>query len=183
MKDIVKPIAVLAAICLVVTALLAYINSVTSPIIAKANAKAEAEAVQEVLPGATSFETIYEKGGESSAGAELPDEVTTVYKADDGSGYVFKLTVKGYGGDITLMCGIRSDGSIESTKTLNHSETSGIGSKVVDNGSDYRKQYEGKTADKLDEVDAVTGATISSKAYKKAITAAFDAFATIKEAK
>ena len=81
------------------------------------------------------------------------------------------------------MCGIKSDGSIESTKTLNHSETSGIGSKVVDNGSDYRKQYEGKTADKLDEVDAVTGATISSKAYKKAITAAFDAFATIKEAK
>ena len=49
MKEIVKPIAVLAAICLVVTALLAYINSVTAPIIADADAKAEAKAVQEVL--------------------------------------------------------------------------------------------------------------------------------------
>ena len=50
MKDIVKPIAVLAAICLVVTALLAYINSVTSPIIAEANAEAQAKAQQEGDP-------------------------------------------------------------------------------------------------------------------------------------
>ena len=44
MKDIIKPIAVLAAICLVVTALLAYINSVTAPIIAEADEKAAAKA-------------------------------------------------------------------------------------------------------------------------------------------
>lgn len=58
MKDIVKPIAVLAAICLVVTALLAYINSVTSPIIAEAEAEAEAKAQHEVLKEADSFEEI-----------------------------------------------------------------------------------------------------------------------------
>ena len=58
MKDIVKPIAVLAAICLVVTALLAYINSVTSPIIAEANAEAQAKAQQEVLKEADGFEEI-----------------------------------------------------------------------------------------------------------------------------
>ena len=58
MKDIVKPIAVLAAICLVVTALLAYINSVTAPIISEAEQKAAQEARLEVMPGATDFEPV-----------------------------------------------------------------------------------------------------------------------------
>ena len=176
MKDIVKPIAVLAAICLVVTALLAYINSVTSPIIAEAEAKAEIKAQQEVLTQADGFEEIKD--------VKLPEGVTKAVKATNGVGYVFSLTTKGYGGDINLICGIKADGSIESVQTLKHSETSGIGSKVVDNGSSYRKQYEGKTADNYDTVDAVTGATISSKAYKKAIDTAFEAYsAVMKEAK
>lgn len=109
--------------------------------------------------------------------------MTEAYKAKNGAGYVFMLSTKGYGGEIKLICGIKADGTIEQTKTLSHSETSGIGSKVVDNESPYRSQYEGKTVDKLDGVDAVTGATISSKAYKKAITAAFEAYNSVKEAK
>ena len=125
MKDIVKPIAVLAAICLVVTALLAYINSVTSPIIAEADAKAEAKAQQEVLTEADGFEEITD--------VTLPDGVTKAVRATNGTGYVFSLKTKGYGGDINLICGVKSDGSIESVQTLNHSETSGIGSRVVDN--------------------------------------------------
>ena len=115
--------------------------------------------------------------------AELPEGVTEAYKATNGAGYVFMLTTKGYGGDIDLICGIKSDGTIEATQTLNHSETSGIGSRVVGKDSDYRKGYQGKTADSYDSVDAVTGATISSKAYKKAIAAAFEAYDTVKEAK
>ena len=139
MKDIVKPIAVLAAICLVVTALLAYINSVTSPIIAEANAEAQAKAQQEVLKEADGFEEIED--------VTKPDGVTKMVKATNGTGYVFTLETKGYGGTIELICGIKSDGTIESVQTLNHSETSGIGSRVVDNGSEYRHRYEGKTAD------------------------------------
>ena len=127
----------------------------------------------EVMPGAKSFEAV---------SIELPEGVTEAYIADNG-GYVFMLSTKGYGGEIKLICGIKADGTIEQTKTLSHSETSGIGSKVVDNESPYRSQYEGKTVDKLDGVDAVTGATISSKAYKKAITAAFEAYNSVKEAK
>ena len=92
MKEIVKPIAVLAAICLVVTALLAYINSVTAPIIADADAKAEAKAVQEVLADGQDFETVYKKGADDNKlTAALPAEVTTVYKANNGAGYVFRL--------------------------------------------------------------------------------------------
>lgn len=175
MKDIIKPIAVLAAICLVVTALLAYINSVTSPIIKDAEEKAAAQARQEVLSGADEFEKIED--------VKLPEGVDEAYKAENGAGYVFKLVTKGYGGDITLMCGIKPDCTIDSIQTLSHSETSGIGSKVVDNDGGYGKKYTGKTADDYDSVDAVTGATISSKAYKKAVAAAFEAYDVVKEAK
>lgn len=170
MKEIIKPIAVLASICLVVTAVLAFVNSVTSPIIAAANEKAAAEARQEVLREADSFEPIE---------AALPDGVTEAYRAANGAGYVFKLETKGYGGTIELMCGMKPDGSIESIKTLNHSETSGIGSKVVDNAGSYSRSYQGKTAGDYESVDAVTGATISSKAYKRAVKAAFEAYQAV----
>ena len=172
MKDILKPIAVLAAICLVVTALLAYINSVTSPIILAAELKAAEEARTEVMEGATSFEEIDPE--------TLPEGVTEGYKADNG-GYVFRMTTKGYGGDIKMICGILDD-KITKVETLSHSETSGIGSKVVDNKSGYGDNYIGKTAEDYESVDGITGATISSTAYKKALESAFAAYEAVKEA-
>lgn len=173
MKDIIKPIVVLASICLIVTALLAYVNTVTAPIISAAEEQAAAEARSEVLSEAKDFELL---------DVELPEGVTAAYKGSDDSGYVFMMTQKGYGGDIKLICGIRNDGSIEAVKTLSHSETSGIGSRVVDNGSGYRENYVGKTEDNYNDVDAITGATISSTAYKKAIASAFEAYKTVKGA-
>lgn len=173
MKDIIKPIAVLAGICLVVTAVLAYINLITSPIITAAEQEAAEQARMEVMPGANSFEQI---------DIELPEGVTEAYTSDNG-GYVFMLSTKGYGGEIKLICGIDAGGSITGISTLSHAETSGIGSKVVENGSGYREGYYGKTADNYSEVDAVTGATISSKAYKKALNGAFEAYELAKEAK
>lgn len=175
MKEIIKPIVVLTSICLIVTALLAYVNMVTSPIIQAAEEKNAAEARAEVLKEAKNFELLKTDS--------LPEGITEVYKGDNDSGYVFMMTTKGYGGDIKLICGIRTDGSIEAVKTLSHSETSGIGSKVVDNNSGYREKYQNKTAENYNDVDAVTGATISSKAYKKAISSAFEAFEQVKGAK
>ena len=173
-KEIIMPIIVLTCICLVVTAALAYINLVTSPVIKAAEEKAAAEARAEVLSEADSFTQMDIN--------KLPEGVTEVYKADNDTGYVFMLTTKGYGGDIRLICGVKPDGSIEKTKTLSHSETSGIGSRVVDNDSKYKEQYVGKTVENADEVDAVSGATISSKAYKAAIDNVFKAYETVKGA-
>ena len=171
MKDIIKPIVVLASICLIVTALLAYVNMVTAPIIKEAQDKEAAQARSEGLSEAKDFEKLDVD--------KLPEGVTEVYKGSDNSGYVFMLTQKGYGGDIKLICGIRPDGSIEAVKTLLHSETGGIGSKVVDNGSGYHDNYKGKTASDYASVDGVTGATISSTAYKKALGTAFEAYTII----
>lgn len=174
MKDIIKPIAVLASICLIVTALLAAVNAVTAPIIAAAEEKNAAQARAEVLSEAKSFELLTLD--------KLPEGVTAVYKGSDNSGYVMMVTSKGYGGDIRLICGIRADGSIEAVKTLSHSETSGIGSRVTDNDGGYRNNYAGKTADTYKDVDALSGATISSRAYKKAIASAFEAYSMVKGA-
>ena len=171
-NEIIKPVLVLVCICLVVTALLAYINSVTSPIIAKADQEKTEQAMSEVLADADGFENLEIEN--------LPDRVTEVYTANNGSGYVFMLTTKGYGGDMKLICGMKSDGTIEQCKTLSHAETSGLGSKTAEDP--YRNQYCGKNADTLSEVDAITGATISSTAYKNAIEDAFKAYDMVKEA-
>ena len=171
-NEIIKPVLVLVCICLVVTALLAYINSVTSPIIAKADQEKTEQAMSEVLTESDGFEKLEIEN--------LPDRVTEVYTANNGSGYVFMLTTKGYGGDMKLICGMKSDGTIEQCKTLSHAETSGLGSKTAEDP--YRNQYCGKNSDTLSEVDAITGATISSTAYKNAIDDAFKAYDMVKEA-
>ncbi len=175
MKDILKPIIVLACICLVVTTLLAVVNIVTVPIISAAEEEAAAKARSEVLTEAKSFELMKD--------VKLPEGVTEAYKGNDGTGYVFMLTQKGYGGAIKLICGIRPDGTMESIKTLSHGETSGIGSKVVDNATGYNKNYSGKTAANYESVDFVTGATISSKAYRAAVKSAFEAYDAVKGVK
>ena len=171
-NEIIKPVLVLVCICLVVTALLAYINSVTSPIIAKAEQEKTEQAMSEVLAEADGFNPLEIEN--------LPERVTEVYSAQNGSGYVFMLTTKGYGGDMKLICGMKADGTIEQCKTLSHAETSGLGSKTAEDP--YRNQYSGKNADTLSEVDAITGATISSTAYKNAIEDAFKAYDMVKEA-
>ena len=171
-NEIIKPVLVLVCICLVVTALLAYINSVTSPIIAKAEQEKTEQAMSEVLAEADGFNPLKIEN--------LPERVTEVYSAQNGSGYVFMLTTKGYGGDMKLICGMKADGTIEQCKTLSHAETSGLGSKTAEDP--YRNQYSGKSADTLSEVDAITGATISSTAYKNAIEDAFKAYNMVKEA-
>ena len=171
-KEIIKPVLVLTGICLVVSALLAYVNTVTSPIIAEAEQKAAQEAMAEVLSEADAFKQVTIDG--------MPERVTEIYRAENGAGYVFMLTTKGYGGDMKLICGIKADGVIEACKTLSHSETSGLGSKTAEDP--YRSQYSGKTSDTLSEVDAISGATISSTAYKSAVEDAFAAFNSVKEA-
>lgn len=171
-RETIKPVLVLTCICLVVSALLAYINYVTAPIISEAEQKAEQQAMTEVLSQADTFEPVTLDNP--------PERVTKIYRASNGAGYVFMLTTKGYGGDMKLFCGIKSDGTIESCKTLSHSETSGLGSKTAEDP--YRNQYIGKTADTLEEVDAISGATISSTAYKGAVEDAFKAFNAVKEA-
>ena len=167
MKDLLKPIIVLASICLVVTAMLAYVNQITQSVIIKAEEQAAAAARSEVLPDAEKFEKLDISG--------MPEGVNEIYKASNDAGYVVQVHTKGYGGDIKIICGVGPDGRVKGVKTLSHSETTGVGTKAVDNNSGYRDKFVGKDKQGALAVDTITGATISSTAYKKAVAIALDA--------
>jgi electron transport complex protein RnfG len=168
-KDFVLPIVVLTLICLIISAGLAITNNYTEPVIAKAAADRAEAARSAVIPEAESFELL-EAGG-------LPATVKEVYKTTNNVGYIFMLTAPGYGGDINILCGIAPDGTILATKTLQQSETKGLGSKITE--APFAGQFPGKDAS-LDGVDAISGATISSRAYLGAIKDAFAAFDIVK---
>lgn len=173
--DFVQPIAVLTLICLVCAALLAYLNSVTKPIIDETDARVAEESRKEVLEEADGFALI---------DAALPDVfddgtvnyVTEVYEATNGAGYVFMVTGDGYGGKGTMSLAVSLDGNgaIIRTKTISHEETPGMGSKTT--LPDFTDQFTGKTAETAGEVDAVTGATISSGHYFNSIASVFAAY-------
>ncbi len=171
-NEFVKPIVVLTVICLVISAALAFTNQKTASIIKAAEVQKADEAKKDVLPDGDSFTEVKAKS--------LPSTVTAVYKAKNDAGYVFALTAKGYGGDMTLMCGVDKSGAVTGCETLSHNETQGLGSKTA--LPDFSGRFTGKTSADIDSVETISGATISSKAYKNAIKDALSAFGSVKEA-
>ena len=171
-KDFIIPILVLVLICLVISAALAFTNSATAPVIEAAAANRAEAARNDVIPDADGFEQLDFDG--------LPKTVTEVYKATNDIGYIFMLTAKGYGGQMKLICGIDTDGNIIACKTLEQSETKGLGTRVTE--EPFESRFAGADAS-LDGVSAITGATISSTAYIGAVKDAFTAFEiVVKEA-
>lgn len=168
--DFVMPIAVLMLICLVMSALLAGTNFITEPIIVAGDAQRAEQARIDVLPAADGFAKLDYTPAEGSV-------VTEIYEATNGAGYVFMISTTGYGakGSLQLICSIDSEGKIVDTNTLGHDETPGLGTKVTENA--FRSQFPGKDST-LSGVDTISGATISSSAYVRAIQ---DVFAVYNE--
>jgi electron transport complex protein RnfG len=86
------------------------------------------------------------------------------------------ITTSGYGGDIKLICGIDPNGKIIRTAALSQTETKGIATAVFE--KQHESQYSGKDKN-LNGVIGVSGATISSTAYRKGIQDALTAFEII----
>ncbi len=170
--DFIQPVVILALICLVASALLAWVNGITADKIYENENAIAIAARKEVLPEADDF---------TKLDADLPDGsfVTEVYRANNGAGYVFMITCDGFGGKGTmnLTCGIGPDGKITATQTLAHEETPGMGSKTTE--PEFRGQFVGKDAS-LDGVDIITGATFSSNYYLEGIASAFEAYEIVK---
>lgn len=165
-KDFAAPILVLTVICLIVSGALAIGNAVTRPVIQDAAAERAEEARKEILPNAEEFVLLEIEG--------LPKTITEVYGTSNNAGFIFVITVHGYGGEIELACGIDNDGRILKCMTLAHKETKGLGTLVFDK----EDEYAGKDKN-LDGIDAVSGATITSTAYQNGIRDAFEAFEMI----
>lgn len=173
-KEIIIPAAALTVICLAATLLLSLTNFVTKGQIASVQ-KAQADnARMLVCPDAESFE-------------EAPEYADAeVYKALDAAGNVIGYTVmtsgKSYGGDIDVMTGFDNEGSISGVQILNIEDTPGLGMNAKKDA--FRNQFSGKTAGDLTvsktasletEVQAITGATITSNAVTKCVNEAWNA--------
>lgn len=161
-KDFIKLPLVLFIISGIVTALLAFANSVTAPVIEKRNEQSVNEARESVLAGAKDFEKVDCKN----------EYVTELVREKSGKGYCASVTVKGYGGDINMIVGADTDGKVTGVKIVSMSETAGLGAKTNDDkwlsqfvgGSEFKVKKDGG------EIDAVTAATISSRAVSKGVT-------------
>lgn len=183
-KEIIVPMLSLLIICLVCSALLAYTNGATKDAIMQRSVEAESNSKTAVVPEAKDFS---DSKSVSVSGTEYP-----YYEALDDSGkviaYVFTTTSKGYGGDVRVMTGISKDGKITGVTPLTLNETPGLGMKAQN--EDFLSQYIGKS-DNIgvnknspgdNEIQAITGATITSRAVTACVNSAFEIFNGIKEA-
>ncbi len=162
MKTKFLPTVVLSAICLIVALLLAAVNSVTAPLVEAAQAEKVQATLSKVLPEGKNFVEI-------SVSDLIPEEITHVY-TEDGGGYVFQMSVKGYKPGLIIMCGISHDGKITGAEVVNSNETMsaevGLGDRFI--GHDI-----GDTT-----VELVAGSTAvkTTHAYYRAIEAALKGF-------
>ncbi len=164
----------LLAICAVVAAALAGANAITKDKIAENKARKTAEALQQVLEGATEFKEI-----------SFTDEtgmVSKVYEAE-GFGYAVEVMPSGFGGEITMMVGVGLDGKVTGISIISHAETPGLGAVAAagtDKGTSFREQFKGLMSGitigdgEDNQVDSLAGATISSQAIVQGVNAALE---------
>ncbi len=170
-KENIFPALVLICICLVVTLALAGTYSVANPKIIENQQKAADEARMLVLPEGDSF-TKYE--------GKLVDGVVDCYMADNKAGMAVTAQYKGFGGAVKVMVGIDADGKVTGVTVTEHGETPGLGTKAMT--VEYLEQYKGVAEAagghiKNDaNVDAITGATITSNAVYSSVAEALAQF-------
>lgn len=187
MKEISVLTVKLLLICAIVAALLAGVNTITTPIIAANEQKNFETAMQEVLPDATTFEKIK---ATNFIPAKVGSRLDSIYLADNG-GYVANVIgTEGYGGDIQIMVGILPDLTVGKLKIMTMSETPGLGAKA--SASSFLNQYQAlsgpvevikNAAPVGNQVQAIAGATVTTKAVTKAVNTALEAAAYAKEQK
>ena len=163
----------LLAITAVVAAALAGVNMITAPAIAQLNAQKTQEAIELVLPG----------GGEEVADFPAVDLVSKVYASD--TGYAVQVTPGGFDNTITMMVGVDTEGKVLGISVISHTETAGLGAVAAAGtpaGEAFRGQFVGTSGSVAvtkdgGQLDAITGATITSRAVCAGVNAALECVA------
>lgn len=184
MNNISKLGATLFAICAVAALALGATNQATAPIIEQRSIQANNESRQIVLPEAKEFKKMDDSTFKST---KVKDLIEEVYEGTDGSntvGYTVKTVPKGYGGKIELIVGISKDGEVTGVNIGSMTETPGLGSKAADPA--FKDQFNGKAAKELslvkgsasgeDQIQAISGATITSTAVTTGVNAAIEVY-------
>lgn len=197
MKNMIKDAAILLVITLCAGLILGFVYQITKEPIARAEEEAAKKAYAEVFPQAEDFHILEMSLSEGSAeyeewknaGYEGAD-IVNVLAALDGSsnriGYVLTVTShEGYGGDITFTMGISNDGTLNGISILSISETAGLGMKAEavlkpqfagKNVSSFTYTKTGATSDS--QIDAISGATITTNAVTTAVNGGLYYFQT-----
>ena len=167
MREIVHLALRLLAFCLAAGLLLAATNALTKgPIAYQADLTAQ-NARKQVLTEASSFQKL------SGGGDPAYPHLTAVYEGVDKDGvvgYTFSLSPMGFKAVIEMTLGINKNGAITALSVDSQSETAGLGTKITTDS--YLRQYQGAAADSAtltEQIDGITGATVTSKAVVSAV--------------
>ena len=187
-KYIIKLTVTLFATCVIVAGLLGLVNMVTKDKIAAINWENTQTAMKAVVadPDNTEFSEALENTDAMSAAAKAAggtlDSVYEVLVGGENAGYAIKVVASGSQGNIEMMVGVDAEGVVTGASIVDNSATSGIGSKVMSNeplssGVGVLDQFQGKSAADGTltvgkNVDAISGATVSSKGVTAGVNAA-----------
>ena len=172
-------VVVLFTITLVASAAVGGVYTITKEPIAQAKVAAVNAALQQVLP---EYETTTSQTIEVNS---LPVVAHTATVADKAVGYAIEsLSKNGFGGTVRLMVGFDTEGTILNINVLEQKETPGLGTKMADEGNPLILSFKEKRASDVNmtvkkdggDIDALTAATISSRAYAEAVAVAYEAF-------
>ncbi len=169
---------VLFLITFITALLLGFVNQATAPLIERNNEETRAAAMAELIPDAEFVEA-------DPSAVPAPDKETpaiqNIYEAQkDGEtvGYCMEVLPSGFGGTLTVVVGINSDGTVAGAKVTSHSETPGLGAKAQSDPT-WITQFAGQPADGSlavtkdgGTINAITGSTITSRAVTLAVNTA-----------
>ena len=200
-NTIIKDTIILTLITLIAGGVLGLVYEITKDPIAKQQELAKQEAYKAVFEDADTFDVCVE-AEDAELAAYLAGEgfeaqtVNEIMEAKDASGetlgYAINLTTsEGYGGDITFSMGVQADGTLNGISILTISETAGLGMNATKD--EFKGQFKEKQADafevtktgasKENEINAISGATITSNAVTQGVNCGLKAFEYIKEGK
>jgi electron transport complex protein RnfG len=170
----------LLGICAVASGLLGFMNSITEGPIAESKLKAKLEAIRQVVPEfnndpAAEMYTVPSDLGNLECYPAKKDSVLVGVAINS-------RTNKAFSGSFAVMVGFAPDSTVFGSSVLDHKETPGLGTKMLE--PRFKDQYKGKNPGQSNlkvkkdggEIDAITAATISSRAYSDAIQRAYDSW-------
>ena len=188
MKSMIKDAAILFAITLIAGLLLGVVYEVTKEPIAVQEAKRKNEACKEVFQDAVNFESLELSAPETGEKASATVNEVSAAVAEDGTvlGYVLDITThEGYNGDIQFTMGIRLDGTVNGISLLSIAETPGLGMKAEEV---LKPQFAEKSVTQFaytktgavtpDQIDAISGATVTTNAMVNGVNTGLEFFKT-----
>lgn len=169
-KYIAKLAITLLAITAVAALLLSVVYTKTKPVIDELAEQTKRESMAMVMAGATEFTPVEYTESEGVV------DVNGAYNGTELMGYCVQVESSGFGGAISMMVGVDTDGAVTGVSILSHSETAGLGTKAMT--EEFLSQYVGRTGTLTvktgaeTDINHISGATVTSRAVTNGVNIA-----------